>query len=229
MRILLVEDDAVIVRAIVRGLVEEGHQVDTCGKGSDALSQTEGIDYDVILLDWMLPDLDGLAVLRSWRERGLRTPVLMLTARATVGERVMGLRGGADDYLTKPFAFAELLARLEALHRRKSGTELSRTLGDVTFDVERRSLAVGEARASLTAREFAVAELLFRHLGDLVTRSEMLSGVWGSSFDGEPNVVDVYVGYLRKKLASIGAKRLRITAVRGAGFRAEVISEAEQP
>ncbi|MFO0729190.1 MAG: response regulator transcription factor [Myxococcota bacterium] len=222
MKLLLLEDDPTLIRAITTGLREEGHHVDARSEGEGATEQAELGDYDVIILDWMLPGKDGLSILRELRARGLSTPVLMLTARATVGERVLGLREGADDYLTKPFAFEELLARLEALERRASGTGSPRVLGDVHFDVQRRALVVGTASAALTPREFALAEALFRRLGDVVTRSELLASVWGPSFDGDPNVVDVYVGYLRKKLASVGATRLSIQVVRGTGFRAEV-------
>jgi DNA-binding response OmpR family regulator len=221
MKILLVEDEERLSRALVRGLSEEGHTVDLCAYGNDALSQGAALGYDVVILDWMLPDLDGVSVLRAWRAAGLRTPVLMLTARGTVPERVQGLRAGADDYLTKPFDFEELLARLEALHRRADGSNAALTAGDVTLDPRRRALRRGEREVSLTAREFALASEFFAHAGEVLTRSELLDRVWGARFDGEPNVVDVYVGYLRRKLADLDAQGLTVRTVRGVGYRLE--------
>ncbi|MEZ4385351.1 MAG: response regulator transcription factor [Nannocystaceae bacterium] len=219
MRILAVEDDARLVRLLQRGLSEEGHIVDACTTSADALGQAETIAYDVILLDWMLPDGDGLSLLRRWRDRGVDTPVLMLTARGAVAERVLGLRTGADDYLVKPFDFAELLARIEVLVRRREGALARLRAGDVTLDSRRRVLVRGAAEVALTPREFALCALLFRRAGEVVTRSELLAGVWGPSFDGEPNVLDVYVGYLRGKLQQLGAGAPTIKAQRGVGYR----------
>lgn len=221
MKLLLVEDEERLARSLVRGLTEEGHAVDLCALGGDALAQGAALDYDAVILDWMLPDVDGLTVLRTWRAAGLRTPVLMLTARGTVPEKIQGLRAGADDYLTKPFDFDELLARLEALHRRAEGVEGARALGDVTLDPRRRTLSRGERHVSLTAREYALATEFFAHAGDVLTRSELLDRVWGARFDGEPNIVDVYVGYLRRKLADLGAEELALRTVRGVGYRLE--------
>lgn len=219
-KVLLVEDEAQMASLLQRGLSEEGHQVDVCTRGAQALSQAMEIAYDVVLLDWALPDVDGVSVLRQWREHGLSTPVLMLTARGTTGEKVTGLRAGADDYVVKPFDFDELLARLEALARRGSGTLTNPVLGSVTLDLRRRALTRGSAEATLTAREFALANELFSHAGDVLSRSRLLSSVWGTDFDGLPNVVDVYVGYLRSKLASLGADDVELAAVRGIGYRA---------
>jgi DNA-binding response OmpR family regulator len=221
-KLLLVEDEARLAQLIARGLQEEGHQVDTCDNGVDALEQALGIDYEVIILDWSLPERDGLSVLRQWRRQGLRTPVLMLTARTTVGEKVTGLRSGADDYLTKPFDFEELLARVEALHRRGSSYDTSSRFGPLVLDARRRVLTRGEREAALTPREFALCYEFFSHPREVLTRSELLNAVWGSNFDGEPNVVDVYVGYLRKKLAQIDAPMVAFQAVRGIGFRLEL-------
>lgn len=226
MKLLLVEDEDRLARSLVRGLTEEGHQVDLCALGGDALSQGAALAYDAVILDWMLPDLDGLTVLRTWRAAGLRTPVLMLTARGTVPEKVQGLRAGADDYLTKPFDFEELLARLEALHRRAEGIDRARTVGDVTLDGRRRTLACGDRNVSLTAREYALASEFFDRAGDVLTRSELLDRVWGSRFDGEPNIVDVYVGYLRRKLADIGSAEAALRTVRGVGFRLDAARAA---
>jgi DNA-binding response OmpR family regulator len=226
MRILLVEDEPAIARNLTRGLQEEGHTVDRCDTGADALEQGRALPYDVVLLDWMLPDLDGLAVLRAWRREGLRTPVIMLTARGTTPEKVAGLRAGADDYLPKPFDFEELLARIAAVVRRSQGETLRATVGDLHLDGRRRALVRGEAEASLTGREFALASAFFARPGDVLTRAELLRRVWGDDFDGEPNVVDVYVGYLRRKLALLedaeGAAALRLSTVRGLGWRLEV-------
>ena len=167
----------------------------------------------------MLPDGDGLSLLRSWRDRGVETPVLMLTARGAVGERVLGLRSGADDYLVKPFDFAELLARIEALGRRRGGESGQLRVGNVVLDGRRRVVIAGTQEVALTAREFALCSLLFRRVGEVLTRSELLASVWGPSFDGEPNVLDVYVGYVRAKLAQLGAEAPTIRAQRGVGYR----------
>ena len=219
MRILAVEDDERLVVLLQRGLREEGHVVDACGTCADALGQAQTIAYDVILLDWMLPDGDGLSLLRAWRDRGVETPVLMLTARGAVGERVLGLRSGADDYLVKPFDFAELLARIEVLGRRRGGESGQLRVGNVVLDGRRRVVIAGTQEVALTAREFALCSLLFRRVGEVLTRSELLASVWGPSFDGEPNVLDVYVGYVRAKLAQLGAEAPTIRAQRGVGYR----------
>ena len=220
MKLLLVEDEARLARLIARGLVEEGHTVDTCALGADAIDQGLHLAYDVAILDWSLPDVDGLTVLRTWRQRGSALPVLMLTARSSVPERVAGLRAGADDFLPKPFDFEELLARLEALHRRTSAHP-GLTVGDVTLDTQRRLLTRAEMAIELTAREFALMRLLVDHAGDVCTRTQLLQGVWGAQFVGETNVVDVYIGYVRKKLADTGTTTVTIATVRGIGFRLE--------
>lgn len=207
-----------MAQLLQRGLTEEGHQVDTCRTADEAHEQALALPYDVILLDWALPGADGVSLLRTWREQGLRTPILMLTARGTVGERVVGLKAGADDYLVKPFAFEELLARLEALHRRgASGVSLSMQLGPLFLDARRRTLVGSREEVSLTGREFAVLAELATRPGDVFTRTELLQRVWGASFDGPPNIVDVYVGYLRPKLSRLGGASIQ--SVRGVGFR----------
>ncbi|MBZ4416817.1 response regulator transcription factor [Myxococcus sp. RHSTA-1-4] len=220
MKLLLVEDEERMARLLHRGLSEAGHQVDVCERGEDALRQAQDVPYDVVLLDWNLPDLDGLAVLRRWRERGLRTPVMLLTARGTVGEKVAGLRAGADDYLVKPFAFEELLARLEALHRRGEAGSVLGHVGPLVLDARRRVLRHGQQEQPLTGREFSLFQELASHVGEVLSRSELLAHVWGAGFDGPPNIVDVYVGYLRGKLERLGATPVvSIQAVRGVGFR----------
>jgi DNA-binding response OmpR family regulator len=218
MKLLLVEDEARVARTLARGLGEEGHQVDVCATGSAALEQGQAIEYDVVLLDWSLPDLDGVSVLRAWREAGLRTPVLLLTARGSTGEKVTGLRAGADDYLVKPFAFEELLARLEALHRR-NGAEEPAVLGPSRLDPRRRALVREGLSESLTAREYSLLSELSSHRGDVLSRTRLIDAVWGSDFHGNQNVVDVYVGYLRAKLERIGAAGVEIQSVRGIGYR----------
>jgi DNA-binding response OmpR family regulator len=218
MKLLLVEDEERVARALARGLGEEGHQVDVCATGRSALEQAQAIAYDVVLLDWSLPDLDGLSVLRAWREAGLRTPVLLLTARGSTGEKVTGLRAGADDYLVKPFDFDELLARLEALHRR-NGAEEPTVLGPVRLDPRRRALVRQGRAEALTAREYSLLAELSSHRGDVLSRSRLIETVWGSGFSGNQNVVDVYVGYVRAKLERIGAEGVEIQAVRGIGYR----------
>ncbi len=225
MKLLVVEDETKMAKLLERGLREEGHQVDLCSTGTDALLQGALVAYDVILLDWSLPELDGLEVLRRWREKGIRTPVLLLTARGTVGERVSGLRNGADDYLTKPFDFDELLARVEALHRRGGGHDTVTRIGVLTIDAKRREISRGEEARALTNREFALLSELAGHTGDTVTRTELLGTVWGSTFDGPPNVVDVYVGYLRTKLRELAGDAVTIEAVRGMGYRLVVRAE----
>lgn len=219
MKILLVEDERRFAETVARGLREEGHAVDLCHEGTEARRQAGTIEYDVIVLDWMLPDLDGVTLVRDWRREGLRTPVLMLTARGTVGEKVTGLRAGADDYLVKPFAFDELLARVEALHRRSEGAMGSSKVGDTELDARRHHFRRGVREVALTPRELQLAAELFDHGGDVVTRAHLLTTVWGWGFEGDPNVLDVYVGYLRKKLAELGEGAPRIEAVRGIGFR----------
>ncbi len=218
MKLLVVEDEEKMASMLARGLGEEGHQVDLCAGGRAALEQAQAIAYDVVILDWALPDMDGVAVLREWRARGLNTPVLLLTARGTTGEKVTGLRAGADDYLTKPFDFGELLARIEALHRRGAGREVQQ-IGPLVLDPRRRVLTAGERSESLTAREFALLSELVSHLGDVVTRSRIIDAVWGNAFDGNPNIVDVYIGYLRAKIERFVESGVSIQAVRGVGFK----------
>lgn len=221
MKLLVVEDDERTGQLLQRGLTEEGHQVDRCIHAVDAERQAKVVGYDVIVLDWGLPDVDGVALLRRWRDAGLATPVLMLTARGSVGERVTGLRAGADDYLVKPFDFDELIARIEALHRRAAGVAMDR-VGDLVIDVAARMLVCGARREALTNREWQLWLALAEHRGDVLTRSQLLAKVWGAEFDGEPNVVDVYIGYVRGKLAKLGTKSVHLRAVRGLGYRLEV-------
>ncbi len=218
MKLLLVEDEARMTRMLTRGLGEEGHRVDACPTGSAARVQALDVAYDVILLDWSLPDVDGVTVLRDWRARGLRTPVLVLTARGSTGEKVTALRAGADDYVVKPFDFAELLARIEALHRRGGAGDAAR-LGPLALDPRRRALVVGARTEPLTPREYELLSELAAHQGEVISRTRLLDAVWGTGFAGNANVVDVYVGYLRAKLERLAPGEVHIEAVRGIGYR----------
>ncbi len=229
MRVLVVEDEPRMSELLHRGLTEDGHTVDVGASGAAARDLLRYADYDVVVLDWGLPDVDGLSLLREWRAQGVNTPVLMLTARGTSGEKVLGLRTGADDYLVKPFDFEEFVARLEALHRRAGGAgSPEAALGDVGFSRSRRQLSKADNVLDLTGREFQVLCTLQDRAGDVVSRSELIAKVWGPHFDGEPNVVDVYIGYLRTKFRELGAVRVSIGTVRGAGYRL-VVTAPEAP
>ena len=225
MKLLIVEDDAKLVRALERGLAREGYAIDVARDGDEALIRAGEREYDAIVLDVMLPGPDGFAVCETLRLRGRRMPVLMLTARADVRDRIRGLNSGADDYLVKPFAFDELVARLRALTRRRPAAPAAEpaypgavvSIGDLQIDGERSVVTRAGHSVAVSARELAVLQCLARHPGRVVTRSELLEEVWGGDFDGSSNVVDVYVGYLRKKLERPFGRRL-IRTVRGMGF-----------
>ncbi|MCY7417679.1 MAG: response regulator transcription factor [Chloroflexi bacterium] len=218
MRILVVEDEPKIAGAIQRVLTAERHGVDVADDGVGALAFAADRDYDVIVLDRILPDLDGLEVLRLLRSRGVSTPVLMLTALGALDHRVSGLDAGADDYLAKPFAFAELLARLRALARRSPElTEEQMSAGDIQLDPVRHRVTVDEAAEDLSAREYALLGYLIRQEGRVVTRQQILDAVWGAEPDVYSNVVDLYVHYLRRKLEILG-RRDALRTVRGVGY-----------
>jgi two-component system response regulator MprA len=212
--ILVVDDDAAIRRMLERTLAAEGYDVAGAGGGGTALAAIERSTPELLVLDIGLPDLDGLAVCRRLRAKGLAVPVLMLTARDAVVDRVAGLDSGADDYLVKPFATEELLARVRALLRRGEQPRELLTFADLVFDVETRKARRGGAEVPLSAREADVLEVLLRNSRRVVTREAALSRVWGSSVAASPNVVDRYVSYLRRKL---GEPDL-IRTVRGVGF-----------
>ena len=219
MRVLLIEDDAGIVAFVRQGLTEAGLTVDAVVDGLEGLAAARVATYDAIILDGMLPGLDGLAVLVELRRLGIRTPVLFLTARAAVEDRVAGLETGADDYLTKPFAFAELLARLRALLRRPplQADQLLR-VGDLELDPLRRSVRRGGSPVDLSPREFALLAYLMRHAGQALTRTQIAEQIWSLDYAGDTNVVDVYIGYLRRKLG-LAHGGPRIQTVRGVGYR----------
>lgn len=221
MRLLVVEDDAKLSRALERGLQQDGYSVDVARTGDAALEQASACAYDAVILDLMLPGLDGFTVCRTLRDRERWVPVLMLTARSEVGDRIRGLDSGADDYLIKPFDFGELLARLRALIRRgPSERPPVREVGELRFDRNARTVTRAGRQADLTPREFALLEFLAARAGQVVSRTELLGGVWDEHEDASPNLVDVYVGYLRKKLEAPSGPRL-IRTVRGVGFKLE--------
>jgi two-component system, OmpR family, response regulator len=201
MRVLVVEDEVKMAGLLKRGLEEEGYAVDVAGTGSEAVwLGTENL-YDAIVLDIMLPDVDGLEVCRQLRSGGRWAPVLMLTARDAVPDRVAGLDSGADDYLTKPFSFTELFARLRALMRRAAGERPAvLRAGDLSLDPATRKVARGTRAIDLTAKEFALLEYFLRHPGEVLTRSRIIEHVWDFAYEGDSNVVDVYVRYLREKI-----------------------------
>lgn len=218
--ILCVEDDATMAEHIAQGLREAGYHVDIAGTGTLGLELAMAGHYAAIVLDRMLPELDGLTVLSRLREAGNRTPVLVLSALASLDERVKGLRAGSDDYLTKPFELAELLARLEAVQRRAlpSG-EITRLVeGELELDLLARRVTWAGKRIDLQPREFRLLEYLVRHRGQVVTRSMLLEGVWDYHFDPGTNVIDVHVSRLRKKLDEGGAGNI-VQTVRGTGYR----------
>ena len=219
MRILVVEDDRKVASFIRKGLEEEGHAVEVAGDGAAAIERaTDGAPWDLVVLDVMLPKGDGFGVLKALRAEGLRMPVLMLTARDAVSDKVTGLDLGADDYLSKPFAFEEFLARVRALLRRGGGG-LSPVLrlADLTLDPATREVRRGARRVELTAREHTLLEYFLRNAGRVLSRPMLAQHVWGLDFDPESNVVDVYVGYLRRRIEGPGERRLLHT-VRGVGY-----------
>jgi two-component system OmpR family response regulator len=218
MRVLLVEDDERLSSSLARGLRGEGYAVDVAARGDEAIAQARVYDYDVVILDVMLPGPDGVAVCRTLREGGRWSPVLMLTARDGVADRIRGLDAGADDYLIKPFDFGELVARVRALLRRGAPERPAILVaGDLEIDPATRSVARAGRRVDLSAREFAVLEFLARRAGQVVSRSELLEHVWDRNYEGSTNIVDVYVGYLRRKLENPFGRSL-IHTVRGAGY-----------
>jgi two-component system OmpR family response regulator len=219
LRILIVEDAPKIARLIKRGLEEEGYAVDVVSNGEDAVWMGLESDYDAVVLDIVLGDLDGFEVCRQLREHSRWAPVLMLTGRDAVADRVHGLDAGADDYLTKPFAFPELVARLRALLRRPRGARpVVLQVGDLTLDPATREVRRAGTPVTLTAREFALLEYFMRHAGQVLGRRQLIEHVWDFSFDGDPHVLTVYIGYLRDKIDGPFG-RASLETVRGIGYR----------
>jgi two-component system OmpR family response regulator len=219
MRILIVEDEVKLASLIRRGLREEGLLADVAIRGEDALWMAGSSEYDVIVLDVMLPGIDGLQACRRLRADGVRTPILMLTARGEVADRIEGLNVGADDYLTKPFAFGELIARLHALTRRGDVERLPvLEVDDLRLDPMIHRVWRGDQEVELSAKEFLLLATLMRHPGRALTRQQLLDHAWDSEYEAHSNVVDVYIGYLREKVDRPFDRR-NIETVRGVGYR----------
>jgi two-component system OmpR family response regulator len=220
-RLLVIEDDADIRSVLVRGLTEEGFAVDQAADGEDGRFKAANPVYEAVILDLMLPRVDGLTVLRELRGQGVNTPVLVLTARDAVSERIRGLEGGADDYLVKPFSFGELLARVRALMRRaRANFDPLLRLGALTLNQQTRRVHWGERAIDLSSREFAILQYFLMHPGQVLTRTRIYEHVWNETMELTSNVIDVYVKTIRQKLAATGAHEL-IRTVRGAGYRLE--------
>ena len=217
MRVLVVEDDKKIASFVVNGLKQSGFAVDHCANGEDGLIMARSVAYDAAVIDIMLPKLDGLGLLQTLRREGMRTPVIILSAKASVDDRVKGLQAGGDDYLTKPFAFSELLARVQALIRRSTqATEPTRlSVGNLTLDLLTREVRRGDQKIELQAREFALLEYLMRNVGRVVTKTMILEHIWDYSFDPQTNVVDVLVHRLRSK---VDPDHTLIQTTRGVGY-----------
>jgi two-component system OmpR family response regulator len=219
MRVLVVEDELKMARLVKRGLEREGYAVDVALDGNEALWAARETPYDAIVLDAMIPGVDGFEVCRQLRKEGRWSPLLMLTARDSVQDRVAGLDAGADDYLTKPFAFSELFARVRSITRRDVGERpVVLTVGDLSLDPARREVHRGDVAVSLSAKEFALLEHFMRNPGAVLSRTQILEHVWDFAYEGTSNVVDVYVGYLRQKIDrpfDVDS----IETVRGAGYR----------
>lgn len=226
MRLLIVEDERQIASFLERGLKEEGYAVDVVYTGNDGLDWAAAVEYDLIVLDVMLPGRDGYSVCRELRQRGVKTPVLMLTARDTVDDRVTGLDSGADDYLVKPFAFKELLARLRAITRRQGESKsVELQLADLTLNTLTHSAQRGDRRIELTAKEYALLEFLLRNPNRVLSRTQIGEHVWNLDFVPESNVVDVYIRYLRKKIDE-GFDLKLIKTMRGSGYLISADGEA---
>jgi heavy metal response regulator len=217
-RLLVVEDESKVASFIKKGLGEEGYAVDLAADGEAGLAMALERVHDLIILDIRLPKMDGLQVLRMLRQDKVTTPVLLLTVRATIEDKVLGLDAGADDYLTKPFAFQELVARVRALLRRRAEAEPAvLRVGDLSLDPARRTVVRGGVKIDLTAREFALLDYFMRNPGRVLTRTMIAEHVWDYSFDTSTNVIDVYVNYLRKKIDAEREPKLLHT-VRGVGY-----------
>jgi DNA-binding response OmpR family regulator len=227
MHVLIVEDDHTISSYIKRGLEEHGYAADVAFTGREALDWVAALQFDIIILDLLLPEMDGLTVSRELRQRGVNTPILMLTARDSVDDRVAGLDAGGDDYLVKPFALKELLARLRAISRRsgEAGKSTVLQVADLRLDILARRVKRGGKLIELTAKEYAVLECLMREPGHVLTRSAIADHVWNYNSFNQSNVVDVYIRNLRRRIDDGSPVKL-IHTVRGAGYRLAVENEA---
>lgn len=219
-KILLVEDDPRIASFVQRGLGAEGHALDTAASGLAALAMLREQDYALVVLDRMLPDLDGVQLCRQMRSENMSARVLMLTAKGALGEKIEGLNAGADDYMTKPFAFDELVARVEALLRRADGGRFDAmlTVGDLTMDIATREVRRGDRVIDLTPKEFGLLRYMMENSGAALSRAQLLNNNWGYGFDPGSKIVDVYVRYLRAKIDD-GESHALISTVRGIGYR----------
>jgi heavy metal response regulator len=217
MRVLLVEDEQNVANFLKKGLEEEFYTVDTAEDGAAGYSMATSKEYDCIILDVMLPELSGLEICKKLRAAGLKTPILMLTALDSVGSKVEGLESGADDYLTKPFAFSELLARIRALLRRAPDSLSELTLNDLRMDLLSRRVFRGDQEILLTQKGFAILEYFLRNKGRVLSRTQIIENIWGYNFDPNTNVVDVHIKFLREKIDK-GFERKLIHTVRGAGY-----------
>jgi heavy metal response regulator len=218
MRILVVEDEQKVASFIRKGLEEEGYAVDVAADGEEGLAMSLACVHDLIILDIRLPKMDGLRVLQALRQDSVAAPVLLLTVRATIEDKVLGLDAGADDYLTKPFAFQELVARVRALLRRRAEADPTiLQIGDLSLDSARRTVSRGGERIDLTPREFTLLDYFMRNPGRVLTRTMIAEHVWDYSFDTSTNIIDVYVNYLRKKIDAGQTSKLLHT-VRGVGY-----------
>ena len=219
MHVLLIEDDTEAARFLVKGLCESGYTVDHAADGREGLFRATEGQFDLVVTDRMLPHIDGLAIIELMRRKGIATPVLVLSALGSVDDRVRGLKSGGDDYLTKPFAFAELLARIEALLRRRSSAPQATRLKveDLEFDLLARRVSRGGRHLDLTARELKLLEFLMRRAGQVVTRTMLLEGVWDLHFDPQSNLIDVHISRLRQAIDR-GSDHPLIHTVRGSGY-----------
>lgn len=220
MKVLLVEDNELVANFVKKGMEEAGHAIDHAADGRDGMARATGGTYDAIIMDRMLPGgIDGLGILTALRQSGSKTPVMILSALSEVDERIRGLKSGADDYLVKPFAFGELLARLDALLRRAQESQVATTLSlaDLRMDVLSRKVTRAGRAVNLQPREFKLLEYLLRHANQVVTRTMLLENVWNFHFDPQTNVIDVHVSKLRQKLDA-GAERPLLRTIRNAGY-----------
>lgn len=218
MRLLIAEDERNLNRIIAQQLRSSGYTVDACFDGQEALDYIEMTEYDAIILDIMMPKVDGFVVLQKIREKNIDTPVLFLTARDSIADRVNGLDLGADDYMTKPFAFEELLARVRVMVRKKAGNKTNQyTLADLSLDVQSREVKRGDTVIALSSKEFAILEYMIINKNTVLSRDALERNIWGYEYDGASNMIDVYIRYLRKKIDEDFEPKL-IHTVRGAGY-----------